>query len=103
VPVPSYQAMAKLFDEGKLPGSQSDAFIAPRPAEELFILADDINCANNVATDPAHAKQLADLRARLAEWQQTTGDVFPGEDKLKADEVDRRTGQSLKKANPAIP
>jgi N-sulfoglucosamine sulfohydrolase len=45
-----------------------------RPAEELFDLAKDPGQVNNVATDPAYAASLRQLRERLTHWMQTTGD-----------------------------
>jgi N-sulfoglucosamine sulfohydrolase len=97
VPTPAYQAMWALFEAGRLPPEQAGTFLAPRPAEELFLVNDDPHCLRNQIGEPAQAARLARLRAQLAEWQQQTGDTFPGADKLRADEVDRRTGVSLKK------
>lgn len=39
-----------------------------RPAEELYDLRKDPHEQHNLAEDPAHAKVLAGLRKRLAEW-----------------------------------
>lgn len=44
---------------------------------ELFDLYLDPQEACNRAADPAYAPVLAELRARLEQWMQTTGDCFP--------------------------
>jgi arylsulfatase A-like enzyme len=104
VPVPSYQAMARLFDAGRLAPEFSDTFFAPRPAEELYAIAADPSCMRNLAADPASQATRTSLRRELDAWQQRTGDRFPGKDKLKPDEADRRTGQLFKKTNaPSAP
>jgi arylsulfatase A-like enzyme len=48
--------------------------MAKRPAEELYVLADDPHQRTNVATDPAHAAVLASLRDSLEAWQRDTAD-----------------------------
>lgn len=102
VPMPSYQASLRLFDEGRLTPAQADVFVAPRPAEELFSLVRDPQCLANIAAAPAEAATLARLRAELERWQAATDDVFPGVDQLKPDEADRRTGALFpKKGRPA--
>jgi N-sulfoglucosamine sulfohydrolase len=47
-----------------------------RPREELFDLEKDPNEFHNVASDPAYASVLADLRARLKKWQEDTRDPW---------------------------
>lgn len=97
VPTPAYQAMWALYEAGKLTPVQSDSFIAPRPAEELFWWTLDPHCVDNRAADPASTARLAVLREQLREWQRQTGDAFPGLGKLRGDDTDRRTGESFKK------
>lgn len=50
----------------------------PRPAEELFDLINDPMELNNIAADPVNAAILGELRAKLNNWQVTTGDFLPG-------------------------
>lgn len=45
-----------------------------RPAEELYDLRSDPGQLHNVASDPAHAKDKARLRALLDDWMRSTGD-----------------------------
>ena len=45
-----------------------------RPAEELYDLKTDPDEKVNLAGDPRYAKQLADLRGRLAAWRKAQGD-----------------------------
>ena len=45
-----------------------------RAAEELYDLSKDHFQIDNVAADPAHAVVLAELRARLATWEQQSND-----------------------------
>lgn len=99
VPLPSYQAMARLFDAGRLAPEHSDAFIAPRPPEELYAIAADPGCMHNLAADRTSQATLTTLRRELDAWRQRTGDRFPGKEALKPDNADRRTGQLLKKPN----
>ena len=37
------------------------------------------------------------LRAGLGVWQQTTGELVPGEERLKKDDSDRRSGEKIQK------
>ncbi len=45
-----------------------------RPAEELYDLAKDPHQLTNVATQPAYAAALAQLRTRVETWMRDTGD-----------------------------
>lgn len=47
---------------------------AKRPAEELYLLADDPDQLRNVAADPAHIDVLTRLRAEVDAWMRATGD-----------------------------
>ncbi|MCC5842547.1 MAG: sulfatase-like hydrolase/transferase [Opitutales bacterium] len=48
-----------------------------RPAEELYLLAEDPLELHNLAADPAHAATLAAHRSRLDAWMTATGDFLP--------------------------
>ena len=45
-----------------------------RPAEELYDLAADPHEQHNLANDPGHAKRLAEMRERVADWMKEQGD-----------------------------
>jgi N-sulfoglucosamine sulfohydrolase len=47
-----------------------------RPKEELYDLTADPNELKNLAADPASAKVLDDLRAKLADWRKRTNDPW---------------------------
>ena len=60
---------------GQLNDLQQQLLFAPtRPSEELYDYHADPFQINNLANDPANATVLADLRTRLATWEQTTND-----------------------------
>ena len=63
-----------------------DCFVAPRPKEELFEIKKDIHCLKNVASKRKSRKKLEQLRLVLRTWQESVGDVFPGEFNLKQDD-----------------
>jgi arylsulfatase A-like enzyme len=60
----AYTEWRKLYQEGKLNAQQSQFFEA-RPAEQLFDVEADPHEVNNLATDPAYAEVLQDMRNRL--------------------------------------
>jgi len=73
-----------------------------QPRESLFDLMFDPQEANNLAADPAHAVELADMRARLARWMQETHDpVLTGRIEptpgmlVNCGEKDRSNGQPI--------
>ena len=57
-------------------GQRSVQAYLQRPREELYDLQNDPHEIHNLADDPAHAATLADLRQRLRQWQQQTGDLW---------------------------
>jgi N-sulfoglucosamine sulfohydrolase len=87
---PTFQAMRRLRDAGKLPPEQMSCFTRPRPAEELYDTEADPHELHNLASDPSHAETLATLRRELDAWQQATDDKKPAV--LSPDEFDRETG-----------
>ena len=60
----AYTEWRKLYQEGKL-NAQQRQFFESRPAEQLFDVEADPHEVNNLATDPAYAKVLQDMRDRL--------------------------------------
>lgn len=69
---PTWQGILKRGDK-KLGPRNLDTFLH-RPREELYDLQKDPHELKNVATDPAYAKVLADLRQRVKKWQEATKD-----------------------------
>jgi arylsulfatase A-like enzyme len=90
---PTFQAMRRLRDAGKLTQEQRACFVRPRPAEELYDLDADPHELVNLAGDPRFADVLAGMRRALSEWGQETGDVRPKT--FTPDEFDRETGDPL--------
>jgi N-sulfoglucosamine sulfohydrolase len=90
---PTFQAMRRLRDEGKLTPLQGSCFVQPRPLEELYDLAADPDETVNLAGDPRYADALTTMRRALADWGRETGDVLLDQPRL--DEFDRETGDPL--------
>jgi arylsulfatase A-like enzyme len=92
---PTFQAMLKLFDVGRLPPQQQTCFTTPRPAEELYDLDADPDELRNVVADPRHAEALRAHRVALDTWVRETDDRVPAT--RTPDGFDRRTGRAVKK------
>ena len=90
---PTFQAMRRLRDEGKLMPAQRACFLHPRPTEELYDVDTDPHELHNLAGDPKFAKVLDEMRRAIVEWERETNDVATG--KLSPDEFDRETGEPL--------
>jgi len=60
----SYKEWWQLYKEGKLT-KEAALFFEPRAPEALYDIEKDPYEVNNIAADPASAKVLADMRARL--------------------------------------
>jgi N-sulfoglucosamine sulfohydrolase len=99
---PTYRAMRRLRDAGKLTPAQRSCFDRPRPAEELYALEADPHELVNLAGDPRFADMLDRMRRALSEWSRETADVLP--QALTPDEFDRETGEPLPgRARPRQP
>jgi arylsulfatase A-like enzyme len=92
---PTFAALRALRDAGKLSPAQMACFKAPRPAEELYDLDKDPHALENVAADPAYAGALAELRAALAGWKESTQVTIPA--RRRPDEFDRERGTRLER------
>ena len=68
----SWQGILKRNDS--MLGQRPRKTFEHRPKEELYDLAKDPNELKNVASDPAYADVLKDLRTRLLNWQKATKD-----------------------------
>ncbi len=91
---PTCRIMRHLWAQGKLPEHQSACFRKPRPAEELYDVANDPHELRNLAGDINYAAVLDEHRLALADWSQRTGYQIP---KTRTpDEFDRETGAPLR-------
>jgi N-sulfoglucosamine sulfohydrolase len=90
---PTFVAMRRLRDAGKLTAEQRGCFEHPRPAEELYDLDGDPHELVNLAAASKFAKVLDEMRRALSGWERETADIVP--DKLTPDEFDRETGEPL--------
>lgn len=75
----TWQGVLKRKDT--MMGSRSVKSFLSRPKEELYAIKDDPNELENLAADPAHARTLGDLRAKLAAWRDKTADPWLIKDK----------------------
>jgi len=90
---PSYEDLKNLRDGGKLSAAQADVFMAPRPHEELFDCLKDPEQLMNIASNPAYASVMDNLRFVLQKWSVETGDDVPAN--LTKSWYDRETGNGL--------
>lgn len=65
---PTWNLVKQLKLEGKLNREQALFAAAEKPIEELYYLPADPDEVHNLASDPAHAKALEDLRALVDEY-----------------------------------
>jgi len=91
---PTQHSLNMVRDNGKLTPAQTDVFIAPRPAEELFDVRNDTEQFLNLASTPKFQEKLKEMRHLLKSWQYNTWDTTP--DDLTRDWYDRETGEALK-------
>ncbi len=80
---PAGKDLYERLVKGNLTPAQEDYFMAPRPEEELYDCAADPEQLKNLASDPAYATVMKEMRAKMDEWQQQTGDHVP--DRLTPD------------------
>jgi arylsulfatase A-like enzyme len=70
--------LRQLHAENKLdPLAEKLLFSVTRPAEELYLYGKDRWQTDNLAKDNKHAKALEDMRLRLGQWIEKTGDPGP--------------------------
>ncbi len=72
---PIVEEMWRLHLAGELDEVQSLMFSCPRPVEELYDTEADPHETRNLASDPAHAGELARLRSALDAWLAEVGDM----------------------------
>tara|TARA_R110002111_G_scaffold149022_1_gene216067 strand:- start:165 stop:1007 length:843 start_codon:yes stop_codon:yes gene_type:complete len=75
---PTTAVWKRMFDAGQLNEAQAK-FWKNKPFEELFDLQSDPDEVNNVASDPANAAKLTELRGQMKTWMVETKDMglFP--------------------------
>jgi len=72
---PIVQRLRELHEAERLDALTETLLFSPtRAPEELYDLTADPAEISNLAGDPAHASMLAELRARLDNWMEGTGD-----------------------------
>ncbi len=96
---PSFLALRALAKAGGLTAAQRPLFQSPRPRIELYDLARDPWELDNVAGDPAYAKEVRELAGALQDWIEQSGD-FPAAYRVRDDNTDRVTGVQF---SPRIP
>ena len=70
--------LRQLHAENKLdPLAEKLLFSSTRPAEELYLYRKDKWQTDNLANEPKYAGVLEDLRKRLGQWIEKTGDPGP--------------------------
>jgi N-sulfoglucosamine sulfohydrolase len=91
---PSHVSLQAKRDSKVLTAAQSDVFLAPRPAVELYDLRGDPHQLTNLAGRPDFNIQRELLSQTLDLWMKETHDSVPKE--ISHDSFDRDTGKALK-------
>ncbi len=83
------QRLRELYVNGSLGEVSERLLFAPeRPAEELYIYAEDPWQNQNLAQDSAHQEALEELRNELDRWIEATGDLGSESPEVYAQEVE---------------
>ena len=90
---PSFASLQAARAKNALSPAQQDVFLAPRPKEELYRVADDPDQVKNLAADPAHGAALKRLRDVMTKWREETADSVPSDPSV--DGFHRETGERL--------
>jgi N-sulfoglucosamine sulfohydrolase len=100
---PTYVVMQQMHQQSSLAPAHRGCFEVPRETEFLFDTRSDPHCINNLADVPDFAETRERMRTALSQWQQETGDAFPGEDALTPDGFDRTSGERIiNSAHPSL-
>jgi len=89
----TYKEMIKMRKANNLSENQSDCFVAPRPAEELYDVVNDPWQLHNLAESTEHADALDKMRKLLENWIIEFDDNIP--ENPTPDKFDRWTGERL--------
>lgn len=87
---PSFADLLEGRKNGTLSSKQSEIFIQPRPAEELYDNSSDPEQFENVAAKPEFQEKLVELRLVLKSWMAETADNIP--EKLTGDWYEKLPG-----------
>jgi hypothetical protein len=69
------QEIRRIQQSGSVPDAVALFTAETKPVEELYDLQSDPFEIKNLATDPAFAAKLAEMREALAKWQNDIGDI----------------------------
>ncbi len=97
----SHASLRRARANAELTPAQADVFRTPRPAEELYRVADDPDQLHSLSGDPSCADVQQRLSHLLDTWIEQTGDSVP--ENLSADRFDRETGRSLGRDKQSLP
>ena len=74
---PAGKELWEAHAAGRTNAQQQQIFANPCPREELFMLGNDPDQFNNLASNPDYTKQLMQARLLLSKWTEQTGDTVP--------------------------
>jgi N-sulfoglucosamine sulfohydrolase len=74
---PSYKELKDAKLDGIINKKQAEVFLAPRPTEELYDLSIDPYQFNNLLQGDSLPTAYEDLKEKLHEWREATGDDLP--------------------------
>lgn len=94
---PASRAMKRLYQEGKLPPEQSHAFVATRPAVELYDLSADPYELKNLAGEAELADVQQELAKQLDYYNHELANRF-GPERRYFDVADRDTGEQIRRS-----
>jgi N-sulfoglucosamine sulfohydrolase len=98
---PTWRALHKRKQEGRLTAAQSRLFEVPRAEIEFYDLAHDPWELVNLAGEPGYRERLQAHFAELAEWRKMTGDFSPHK-RRRDGHTDRVTGVLFSKVIPPM-
>ncbi len=98
---PTWRALYKLKQEGRLNAAQSRLFEVPRPEIEFYDLEEDPWELVNLAAEPEYREPLQAHFAELAQWREQTGD-FPPHRRRRDGHTDRITGRFFHNVIPPM-
>lgn len=103
--MPTMKVWRQWHKEGKLTGAQSLFFAPKKPREELYDIAADPHCLDNLADVLNHRKKLEELRAALDRWIVETKDLgeVPEKELVRRGLVADRLAEYEKRKTDGVP
>lgn len=98
---PTWRALYRFKQEGRLTPAQSRLFEVPRPEIEFYDLERDPWELVNLAGEPGYRDRLQAHFAELAKWREETGD-FPSHRRRRDGHTDRVTGVYFSRVIPPM-